>query len=85
MTMIKKLKDAIKEEHKNYTPQSEEDLVDIIRRTPREALSIKDRNLISGAMSFKSRTAAVVMMPRDDIIFLHEKGFAWPARTRQAL
>jgi CBS domain containing-hemolysin-like protein len=74
----KRLKDAIKEEHKNFTPQSEKDLVDIIRRTPREALSIKDRNLISGAMSFKSRTAAVVMMPRDDIIFLHEKDSLGP-------
>ena len=74
----KRLKDAIKEEHKNYTPQSEKDLVEIIRRTPREALSIKDRNLISGAMSFKGRTAAVVMMPRDDITFVKEKDSLTP-------
>lgn len=69
----KKLKTAIKEEHKNYTPQSEKDLVEIIRRTPTEALSIRDRNLISGAMSFKSRKASLIMMPKDDITFLNEK------------
>lgn len=74
----KRLKDAIKAEHKNYTPQSEKDLVEIIRRTPRKALSIKDRNLISGAMSFKTRTAALVMMPRDDITFLKEKDTLGP-------
>jgi len=74
----KRLKNAIKEEHNNYTPQSEKDLVDIIRRTPREALSIKDRNLISGAMSFKARTAALVMMPRDDITFVKEKDALTP-------
>ena len=69
----KKLKAAIKEEQKNYTPTSEKDLVDIIRRTPTEALSVRDRNLISGAMSFKTRRASLVMMPKEDITFINEK------------
>jgi CBS domain containing-hemolysin-like protein len=74
----KQIEAAAKEEHKNYTPQSEKELVDVIRRTPREVLSVKDRNLISGAMSFDKRRALLITMPRDDITFLNDTDFLGP-------
>lgn len=69
---------AVKMERENYTPQSEKELVQIIRRTPREILSVRDRNLISGAMSFSKRRAMLVTMPREDIVFLSDSDFLGP-------
>ena len=65
-------------EHDNYIPQNEKELVQIIRRTPRDILSVKNRNLISGAMSFDKRTAMLVTMPREDITFLNDSDFLGP-------
>ena len=73
-----KLAAAVEKEHKNFTPASEKELVEVIRRTPREVLDVKGRNLISGAMSFKTRRAALVMMPREDITFLKDKDTLGP-------
>ena len=72
------LEAAVKMEHENYTPQSEKELVQLIRRTPREILSVRNRNLISGAMSFEKRKASLIMMPRDDITFLKDSDFLGP-------
>lgn len=69
---------AVKMERENYTPQSEKELVQVIRRTPREVLSVRDRNLISGAMSFSKRRAMLVTMPREDIIFLEDSDTLGP-------
>lgn len=72
------LEQAVKMEHDNYIPQNEKELVQIIRRTPRDILSVKNRNLISGAMSFDKRTAMLVTMPREDITFLNDSDFLGP-------
>ena len=58
-----KIDAAVRHEHDNYTPLSEKELVQAIRRAPREVLSVRDRNLISGAMSFNKRKAILIMMP----------------------
>ena len=72
------LEAAVKMERENYTPQTEKELVQVIRRTPREALSVRDRNLISGAMSFSKRRAMLITMPREDIVFLNETDVLGP-------
>lgn len=72
------IEQAIQQEHENYIPNSEKELVQLIRRTPREIISIKDRNLISGAMSFRHRKASLIMMPREDITFLKDDDFLGP-------
>ena len=74
----KQLEKAIREEHENFVPQSEQELVQVIRRSSREILSIKNRNLISGAMSFDKRKAILIMMPREDITFLNDSDFLGP-------
>ncbi len=72
------LEAAVKMERENYTPQSEKELVQVIRRTPREVLSVRNRNLISGAMSFGKRRAMLITMPREDITFLQDSDFLGP-------
>ena len=74
----KQVDDAVKRELKEYTPKSEKELVQLLRRTPREVLSVKHRNLISGAMSFDKRKAILITMPRDDITFLKDTDFLGP-------
>ena len=74
----KKLVDAVKMEHDNFVPQSEKELVQAIRRAPREVLSVRDRNLISGAMSFAKRRAMLITMPREDIVFLEDSDVLGP-------
>jgi len=73
-----KLEEAVRQEHDNYTPQSEKELIQAIRRAPREVLSVRDRNLISGAMSFQKRKASLITMPREDITFLNDSDFLGP-------
>ncbi|GEM_PF-1019190 len=74
----KQLVDAVKMEHDNFVPQSEKELVQVIRRAPREVLSVRDRNLISGAMSFAKRRAMLITMPREDIVFLEDSDVLGP-------
>jgi CBS domain containing-hemolysin-like protein len=72
------LEAAVRMERENYTPQSEKELIQLIRRTPREVLSVKNRNLISGAMSFGRRRAMLITMPREDIVFLQDSDMLGP-------
>ena len=74
----KQVDDAVKRELKDYTPKNEKELVQLLRRTPREVLSVKQRNLISGAMSFDKRKAILITMPKDDITFLKDTDFLGP-------
>jgi CBS domain containing-hemolysin-like protein len=69
---------AVQMEHDNYTPATTKELIQVIRRSSREVLSVKDRNLISGAMSFDKRKAILIMMPREDITFLKDSDFLGP-------
>lgn len=80
---LEQIEQAIQHEHDNYTPQNEKELVQVIRRTPREVLSVKNRNLISGAMSFGQRKAILIMVPKDDIVFLNDKDFLGPLKLDQ--
>lgn len=69
---------AVKHEHNNFIPKDEKELVEVIRRCSRETLSVKKRNLISGAMSFDTRRAILITMPREDIVFLKDSDFLGP-------
>lgn len=76
--LMEQIEVAVENEHKNFTPRNEKELVQVIRRTPREVLSVKNRNLISGAMSFEKRRAMLIMMPREDIVFLQDSDVLGP-------
>ena len=63
---------------KPFRPETEQELVAVLKRTPKDVLSDEKRNLIAGAMSFDRISVASVMTPKKDITFLHEGDFLGP-------
>ncbi len=63
---------------KPFRPETEQELVAVLKRTPKDVLPDEKRNLIAGAMSFDQISVASVMTPKKDITFLHEGDFLGP-------
>ncbi len=61
-----------------YTPKSLKEFIDVLRRTPKDILSIKDRNRIASIMSFDERTVKDIMIPQKDLIFVNSKEILGP-------
>ena len=53
-----------------YTPKTEEEFIDVLRRTPKTILDDKSRSRIAAIMSFDSRTVGDIMAPKEKIIFV---------------
>ena len=63
---------------RNAIPESTEDLVDILRKTPKSVLSNEQRAAIAAVMSFRERTVEEIMMPRSEMTFVYEHDFLGP-------
>ena len=63
---------------KPFRPETEQELVAVLKRTPKDVLPDDKRNLIAGAMSFDHISVASVMTPKNDMTFLHEGDFLGP-------
>ena len=61
-----------------YTPNTLEDFIGVLQRTPKTILSAKDRDRIAAVMSFDSRTVADLMADKKDMIFVDEKEILGP-------
>ena len=61
-----------------YTPQTLSDFIDLLKRTPKNILSSKDRNRIAAIMNFDTRTVSDLMMPKDKIVFVNNKEVLGP-------
>ncbi len=61
-----------------YTPETLEDFIDLLRRTPKNILSTNDREKISAIMSFEARKVDDIMVPKSDMVFVYEKDFLGP-------
>ena len=61
-----------------YTPKTLTEFIDVLRRTPKNILSDDDRNRISAIMSFDSRNISDIMVPKDQMVFVHQKDFLGP-------
>ena len=61
-----------------YTPNSLEDFIDVLRRTPKNILSDQDRNRIAAIMSFDSRTIDKLMVEKSKMIFVNNKDILGP-------
>ncbi len=53
-----------------YTPKTEEEFIDVLRRTPKSILDDKSRSRIAAIMNFDSRTVGDIMAPKEKIIFV---------------
>ena len=61
-----------------YTPNSLEDFIGVIKRTPKSILTLKDRERLAAIMSFSSKTVADIMIKKKDMVFVGEKEFLGP-------
>lgn len=57
---------------KPYAPQSEKELVALLRRAPKSVLSKRQREIIAAAMGFDKTSVAEIMLPRSEITFVRE-------------
>ena len=61
-----------------YTPQSLEDFIGVLRRTPRSIISNQDRDRIAAIMSFDTRTVSELMASKSDIVFVNSNEILGP-------
>lgn len=76
---LEKFRDPVEpEEQPPYVPSSLEDFIGVMKRTPKEYLSGKQRAVIASSMSFPGRTVSEIMMPKSEITFVYEHDFLGP-------
>ena len=61
-----------------FLPETEEDLVWVLKKLPKSVLSDSDREKIMSAMSFSSKRVSDIMLPRAEITFVHVNDFMGP-------
>lgn len=59
-------------------PQTVEEFIGMLRRTPKTVLSARDRNRIAAVMSFDEREVRDLMVPRSDMVFVKENEVLGP-------
>lgn len=55
---------------KPYTPETLDDFIKVLQRTPREVLSKSDRARIAAVMSFDERKVEDLMVPKSKMVFV---------------
>jgi len=63
---------------KKYHPTSKTELVDLLKRTPRDVLNDEERIIIAAAMGFAERPVRAVMLPKEKMTIVHENDFLGP-------
>ena len=63
---------------RKYTPESLEDFIGVIQRTPKSILSSKDRERIAAVMSFNDRIVGDLMALKNKIVFVKRKEVLGP-------
>ena len=63
---------------RKYIPESLEDFIGVIQRTPKSILSSKDRERIAAVMSFNDRTVGDLMALKNKIVFVKRKEVLGP-------
>lgn len=67
-----------KRPEKKYVPKSIEEFIDVIRRTPKNVLSIRERERIAAVMSFEERKVEDIMIPKKEMVFVSENEYLGP-------
>ncbi len=61
-----------------YLPETEEDLVWVLKKLPESVISHADKEKIMMAMTFSDRKVRDIMLPRTEITFVHVNDFMGP-------
>ena len=65
-------------EEEPYSPQTLQDFIGVIKRTPYSVLNKKGRTRIAAVMSFDDRIVADLMVPKSEMVFVNAKDFLGP-------
>lgn len=63
---------------KPYAPRNTKELMAVLRRTPKEILSDRERDIIIAASNFRMTRVDEIMTPRSDMTFVHENEILGP-------
>ncbi len=61
-----------------YLPKTLEDFLWFLKKTPEDVLSVQERATIASALSFRVRQVKNVMIPKNQVVFVHEHDFLGP-------
>ncbi|MBR3230679.1 CBS domain-containing protein [Candidatus Saccharibacteria bacterium] len=61
-----------------YTPKNLAEFIDILKRTPKDILSSKDRSRIAAIMNFDHRKVKDLMVPKNQLVFVNYKEILGP-------
>ena len=61
-----------------FLPETEEDLIWVLKKLPEDVLKSSDREKIMAAMSFSAKKVRDIMLPRAEITFVHVNDFMGP-------
>lgn len=61
-----------------YTPKDLEDLLGILKRTPKDILNSRQRKVIANAMSFDVKKVKDIMIKKEEIIFVRDHDMLGP-------
>ncbi len=61
-----------REPEKELAPETLEELLGLLKRTPKTVLSNQEREAIANAMSFDARKVKEIMVPREDVLPVYE-------------
>ncbi len=61
-----------------YTPKTLEDLLGVLKRTPKNVLDSRQRKVIANAMSFDARKVKEIMTKKEDMIFVRDHDMLGP-------
>ena len=61
-----------------YSPKTLKEFIDVLRRTPKDILSDRDRNRIAAIMNFDERYVKDLMIPKSEMVFVNAKDILGP-------
>ncbi len=61
-----------------YTPRNSKELMAVLRRTPKEILNDRERDMVIAASNFRRTRVSEIMIPHSDITFVHENEILGP-------
>ena len=61
-----------------FTPKDTRELIELLKRTPKEVLSSQEKNMFAAMMSLRERRVAEIMLPKDEMTFVEEDEILGP-------
>lgn len=61
-----------REPKEDFTPKSTKELVEVLKRTPKNVLSAKQKNMFAAMMSIKERHVSDIMVPKEEMTFVKD-------------